>query len=350
METMHSKAELIRDICNLLLSDKKSDAAAYAQKHLPFVVAPNIGINEYERLVTYASNRNTPYIDNSSNKLGQGSRKYLRETILKVFHRDGFIDRYTGVKLLHPGLLTLLHIELPEIFKYNGGWKLENCHIIFWELFPTVDHIVPITKGGSDDVCNLLTISMIGNTRKKNETLENLRWKILPQGNIRDWDGLTDIFLKLMEKNDNYESYGNIPALQIQHRKLLHWWSVSKKVLNRSLDRKDIVTSHRNGDSTIHELAKKQIDKFRTSTYSSNYENIPITFEELPIGHLFTYGGAKTIYRKLTPIWNALGRVINLCRPKSDHQREWSLNKPSELLRIVRPVNETEDEIAKLFL
>jgi hypothetical protein len=68
-------------------------------------------------------------------------------------------------------------------------------HIAFWELFPTVDHIVPVARGGVDSEENWACCSMLTNSIKSNWTLEQLQWQLLPAGDLAVWDGLVGWFL-----------------------------------------------------------------------------------------------------------------------------------------------------------
>jgi len=61
---------------------------------------------------------------------------------------DGFIDRYSGQRLVFPGALRLLSHLLPAQFPFHTNWKTDSCHLAFYELFPTIDHVVPISRGG----------------------------------------------------------------------------------------------------------------------------------------------------------------------------------------------------------
>ena len=67
----------------------------------------------------------------------------LRQSIA-IFERDGFIDRYTGTRLVYPGALYLLSALLPEDFPSHRNGKMDRTHLAFWELFPTIDHVVPV--------------------------------------------------------------------------------------------------------------------------------------------------------------------------------------------------------------
>jgi hypothetical protein len=192
---------------------------------------------------------------------------------------------------------------------------------------------------------------MIGNARKSNTLLSKLGWQIRPHGNIREWDGLTMEFLKLMEKNNNYSEFQHIPNWSTQIQKLKQWLTVSRRALR--------VNTTPDNDSTNYLLpvqTESVLKVNRLPVIRNNGENEItlsdhlILFKDLTVGSLFSYGKAKTIYRKLSPLGNAVGRVINLCRPESDNQREWALLKQTELDRIVRPVEETQEIRAKLYL
>lgn len=78
---------------------------------------------------------------------------------------------------------------------------MEECHSAYWELVPTIDHIIPIAIGGEDNLSNYATTSMLHNSFKSNWTLEQLNWKLYPAGDINEYDGLTDLFVKLTEND-----------------------------------------------------------------------------------------------------------------------------------------------------
>lgn len=142
-------------------------------------------------------------------KFATKKRSYTPLQSTKLFLRDGFIDRYSGQKLVFPGLLRLLSEWLPEEFPFHPNWKMSETHIMYWELFPTVDHIVPIARGGADEETNWVTTSMLRNSSKSNWTLEDLNWTLVPAGDLQNWDGLINIFIQLVDqapqhKNHNY--------------------------------------------------------------------------------------------------------------------------------------------------
>jgi hypothetical protein len=134
--------------------------------------------------------------------LEASKRTYTDKQKMEQFKKDGFIDRYSGQKLVNPGILKVLSYYLPEDFPYHPHWKMEACHNAYWEFVPTVDHIYPVALGGADSEENWATTSMLHNSIKSNWTLDQLQWKLYDAGRFEDWDGLTGLFVKLVEKND----------------------------------------------------------------------------------------------------------------------------------------------------
>ena len=82
----------------------------------------------------------------------------------RVFVRDGFIDRYTAERLIFPPVLRVMSAELPVDFPYHPNWKTDVTHPAYWEVGATVDHLVPISRGGADDDSNWVTTSMARNS------------------------------------------------------------------------------------------------------------------------------------------------------------------------------------------
>lgn len=119
----------------------------------------------------------------------------------KIFFRDGFIDRYSGKRLVFPPVLKIMSNALPMDFPYHPHWKMDQCHVAYWELYPTVDHVVPLARGGNGDETNLVCTSMLSNGAKANWTLEELGWQLLPAGDIQRWDGLVGWFLEYTEEH-----------------------------------------------------------------------------------------------------------------------------------------------------
>jgi len=91
-------------------------------------------------------------------------------------------------------------MTIPEAFPYQRNWKAGECHPAFWQLAATVDHVEPVTLGGSNDEANLVTTSMQRNMAKGNFALEELHWTLHPPGD-GTWDGLTAWFVRYVEDN-----------------------------------------------------------------------------------------------------------------------------------------------------
>ncbi len=168
------RALLIKNLFGLLLEDRRQACIDFAEENYPFV-------------------------ESISQK-----RQYSKYQMCKVFLRDGFIDRYSGDKLLFPGLIRLLTLEFPDIFKYHKNWKMSDTHMIYWDLYPTIDHLIPIARGGNDNDINWVTTSMLHNSAKSLWTIEELGWNIHEKGQLNNWDGLVHYFIDFVNKNPEY--------------------------------------------------------------------------------------------------------------------------------------------------
>jgi hypothetical protein len=154
------RTDIIARVCNALTRGDADAARALARTEYPFVHQVNTG------------------------------RSYTELQSMRVFLRDHFTDRYAGARLVFPGTLRLLSKVLPDEFPAHSNWKMSESHIIYYELFPVIDHVVPIARGGADDASNWVATSMLRNSAKAHWTLEELGWKLLPVPTSSTWDGL----------------------------------------------------------------------------------------------------------------------------------------------------------------
>lgn len=141
--------------------------------------------------------------------LNNAGRSYTAIEATRIFVRDGFIDRYSGARLVHPAALRVLSRRLPFEFPFHPNWKMTHTHPAYWELSPTIDHIVPVARGGADLDDNRVTTSMLRNTAKSNWTLDELGWQLLPSGDFSQWDGLTRWLISYIEEHrvEIYDTY-----------------------------------------------------------------------------------------------------------------------------------------------
>ena len=188
---MKQKAQIIQDICSALLSDDKEKAKEMARREYPFIITPS-------------SKRQMTDIQRT-----------------KIFIRDGFLDRYTGEQLVYPGAIVLLSILLPEEFPAHPSWKMSESHILYWELWPTIDHLIPVARGGIDDESNWVCTSMIRNSAKSNWLIEEIEWKLLPPGNFNEWDGLIHWFMAYVKQH----------PLMLEKKEIKKWHATAKRCL-----------------------------------------------------------------------------------------------------------------------
>jgi hypothetical protein len=91
--TIESKTQTIVDVCAALAAGDRQHAIDLLQERYPFAPAAVL------------------------------SHKASKVQSTRVFLRDGFIDRYTGDRLIFPPALRLLAIDLPTEFPWHTNWK-----------------------------------------------------------------------------------------------------------------------------------------------------------------------------------------------------------------------------------
>jgi hypothetical protein len=128
-------------------------------------------------------------------------RRFSMTEYTRTYMRDGFVDRYSGERLVFPPVLRVLSFALPATFPYHPNWKTDQTHPAYWQLSATLDHVVPVTRGGADDPTNWVTTCWARNSAKSNWTLEEMGWRLFPPGSISEWDGLLSWFLEYTARN-----------------------------------------------------------------------------------------------------------------------------------------------------
>lgn len=118
------KSQVIAGVCHALSNENTDAAVAILRENYPF--SP-------EAVTT---------------------RKYGPVESTRVFIRDGFMDRYSGEQLIFPPVFRVVSAALPDAFPYHPAWKTDVTHPAYWEMGATVDHLVPVTRGGADDESN----------------------------------------------------------------------------------------------------------------------------------------------------------------------------------------------------
>jgi len=140
---------------------------------------------------------------------------WARMRLVRIFVRDGFTDRYFGEPLIFPGTLRALSVLAPAVFPYHRNWKQSLTHPAYWTHYPTIDHVVPVARGGEDNESNIVTTSMVRNAAKSNWLLSELGWPVERAPVAGAWDGLLPWFCAAFESNERLRQE---PSLQQWYR------------------------------------------------------------------------------------------------------------------------------------
>ena len=189
MNAARDKVDVMADsIARLYVGD---DAGARAILNAGYPFDPNA------RSPRLPKPRNLPKLPKSESS---NPRQSSSKRILHIAVRDGFIDLYTGNRLLYPAVMKTMNLLLPKEFPAHSNYKMGETHIAWWELFPTLDHLTPVTCDGVDTDENIVLCAMTTNMDKGNRTLKELDWTLHARGDMNQWDGLLKVATALIAK------------------------------------------------------------------------------------------------------------------------------------------------------
>ena len=153
----------------------------------------------------------------------KSGRTHSPRAMTWTFARAGFIDRYRGTRLVFPPVLRLLSIYVPTEFPYQKNARMDSCHMAYWDLLPTIDHLVPVARGGAKSEENWVCCSMLTNSIKSNWTLEELQWQLFPPGDLGMWDGMVAWFV---------HQVANDPSV-LENAYIKRWHNAAKELVEQ---------------------------------------------------------------------------------------------------------------------
>lgn len=192
-------ARQLQRLCRLIETDHEA-ASQLAQQYFPFAPLTRLPLELYRPAGLPA--RRT---------IGQSAKRKLTDSQKTlIWIRDGFLDRYTGEPLVFPGALYAIGGLLPEAIPRPDNQTIQTAHLVYWTLFPAVDHVVALADGGAQHEDNYATVSFIRNTAKGTYSREELGWALLPRVVNSEWDGLCTWFVKAVEKHPELLEYNRL--------------------------------------------------------------------------------------------------------------------------------------------
>ena len=122
------------------------------------------------------------------------SRKKRRSVpaalIKKVFSDCSYTCVYCGRQTIDLDVLKLLHRFCPTILPYHPNWAPKVAHALYWVYSTSVEHVDPVSQGGTNDESNLVAACYDCNDFRRDADLGELRWSVRRVSST--WLGLTE--------------------------------------------------------------------------------------------------------------------------------------------------------------
>ena len=174
----NADAERLRRVVDALIANDVASAEAQ--------LAPIAGMTLDDRPLDLL-----PVLPRSAQTAGTGAqtRRPRVELVAEVYARDSFVCSYCSRKVVVLGVMGLISRRFPKEFPVHPNWKRPVTHRSFWDISATVDHVVPVSRGGGlDEIENLTTACARCQYQKRNHELAVLGWE-LRSAPPSDWDG-----------------------------------------------------------------------------------------------------------------------------------------------------------------
>lgn len=82
-----------------------------------------------------------------------------------IFERDQYRCRLCGLRTIDLDVLKALSRLFPDELPYHPAWKQGVTSPIYWTHSTSLEHVVPIARGGADDETNFATSCYAATTR-----------------------------------------------------------------------------------------------------------------------------------------------------------------------------------------
>ena len=130
-----------------------------------------------------------------------------KRTQLEVWIRDHWTCMYCGEPVFfNPSLKLFEEISPGHGYYHKNGKENKLLRLFQWRM-ASVDHIIPVSKNGTNDKDNFITACWECNNKFRNKTIEQGKPNPKPINGMAiklNWDGFSHLYLKLAKKEDEW--------------------------------------------------------------------------------------------------------------------------------------------------
>ncbi len=133
-------------------------------------------------------------------------KNFSKTQQLAVWNRDAWHCRYCLAPVFFSPALKLLEELAPGHSYYHRNGKAGAMLPLFQWGWASVDHIRPVTRGGTNEESNLVTACWRCNLSKNDSAPETVAppREITPDLAALRWDGLSSVYCRLSKQPDRW--------------------------------------------------------------------------------------------------------------------------------------------------
>ena len=123
----------------------------------------------------------------------------------EIFCRDNWHCRYCSDSVFFSPILKILETISPDHGYYHPNGKTGEMLPLFANKFASIDHIIPVTKGGVNDIDNYVTSCWECNLKYGNTSHDGGKPLPSPINTTNTkWDGFCSLYPKISNKQDEW--------------------------------------------------------------------------------------------------------------------------------------------------
>ncbi|MEM0448875.1 MAG: hypothetical protein QW520_03520 [Methanomassiliicoccales archaeon] len=123
---------------------------------------------------------------------------------MKVFSRDGFINRFTGEPVIFPAVLRLLSEKFSMDFPFHEFWAEGEMHQAYYLTGACTALIIPQSRGGESNESNMLTTTFPFVLARSDLTPDEAGWRMTREGFVDEWDGMSSWYVDYVKENPDW--------------------------------------------------------------------------------------------------------------------------------------------------
>lgn len=141
-----------------------------------------------------------------------GRKSIPKEIQAQIFVRDLWCCRYCGIEVFFSQALRVIENLSPNHGYWDRHGNKNRMSKLLLSRCTAIDHIIPVSRGGTNELNNLICACWECNTSKNNHSPEVWQNRMIEIEDLKvaeNWDGFLSILMKFEPENEWLRYFNN---------------------------------------------------------------------------------------------------------------------------------------------